>query len=368
MKPAASMILLILMISCTSAPSDQQSPSSIFDRKIDVVGKFMNLTSESLNAPVYLVLKDSLLIIHDRFSKGNDSKKEYLFKVFNRNTGEVLRTFGRIGRGPDEFFYPSFINRLPGEGGDIGIYNPRLFTFTELSIDSILFDGNHLTINSYKDFDTRYSNLIKLNQNLFLGTGHFLNGRYALTNTSQNVVETWGEYPFQDTLKVSDKVLGMAFQTKSIRHPHKPIFVSVTYSSANFEIIQLSDQKLSMVAQINSYPPYFEDNSSGNSVSINLDNKNRWGYQDVAVTDNFIYALYSGKKKEEDRFYFGDQIFVFDWNGNPISQLNLSKGVFSIAVDNNDKIIYALTKDQDQVSKILIFPLGSNSTTSLTEN
>lgn len=347
----------LISMSCTSQSIDQVPPTKLFENKIELEGKPLLLASDSLYAPLYLAAVDSFLIVHGRFPKNNET---YLFKILNRNTGKILNSFGRVGRGPDEFFYPSFLSRVPDESRTIGIYNPRLFSFIELSIDSILTQAGQLTITSYKEFDVSYSKLIKMNQSLFVGTGYFSDGRYALTDTSRQFFRVSGNYPFEEMLTATKQALDMAFQSQLRRHPDQPLLVSATTSSANLEILKLKDHKLDVIAQVNSYPPVFENTSLNNSISISYNPESRWGYQDITVTEKYIYALYSGKEKAEDRFYFGDQVLVFNWKGKPIVQFNLDNEVSNITVDASDQTLYALTRDDKEETLIMTFQIGTN--------
>ena len=51
--------------------------------------------------------------------------------------------------------------------------------------------------------------------------------------------------------------------------------------------------------------------------------------------------MYSGKKFKEEKSFRGDQIFIYDWDLNPIKQITLDREVFQISVSRDDKTLYS---------------------------
>jgi len=61
-------------------------------------------------------------------------------------------------------------------------------------------------------------------------------------------------------------------------------------------------------------------------------------------SDQYVYLLYSGvDRKKATSFIKGNILLVFDWKGKPIMKYNLDIDINAIAVDNNDKVLYAVT-------------------------
>lgn len=55
-------------------------------------------------------------------------------------------------------------------------------------------------------------------------------------------------------------------------------------------------------------------------TAMSLSRENQSGFNDLSVTDELIFALYSGRKANEERSYFANQVWVFDWDGNPVKK------------------------------------------------
>ena len=79
--------------------------------------------------------------------------------------------------------------------------------------------------------------------------------------------------------------------------------------------------------------------------------KTRYAFINAAVTDNYIYVLYSGKLSNTKNSYFGSYIFVYDWDGNPIKKIILDREALSLTVSKNDKDIYIYDPNNGQIMK-----------------
>lgn len=68
-------------------------------------------------------------------------------------------------------------------------------------------------------------------------------------------------------------------------------------------------------------------------------NENNHGFLSISVNEKYIYALHSGEKYSQS-IDGSNKIYVFDWDGNPIKELNLDRTVSIISVSpDNSKII-----------------------------
>ncbi len=78
-------------------------------------------------------------------------------------------------------------------------------------------------------------------------------------------------------------------------------------------------------------------------------------YTDIAYTDLFIYALFSGKKDTEPNAYLSNLIHIYDWKGNPIKQITTDRNIMSISVVQTIKQSIRLTS-----IKVKLFILNSS--------
>ncbi|MDR2139627.1 MAG: TolB-like 6-bladed beta-propeller domain-containing protein [Tannerella sp.] len=76
----------------------------------------------------------------------------------------------------------------------------------------------------------------------------------------------------------------------------------------------------------------------------------RRAYLCLKSTDERIYALYSGKEKQDVSNYSNsDVVFTFDWEGKPLTKYVLDCQIISFDVDENNKKIYAIREPEKSI-------------------
>ena len=73
------------------------------------------------------------------------------------------------------------------------------------------------------------------------------------------------------------------------------------------------------------------------------------GFTDVAVSEDRVYALHSGKSFREAGIYFSacEELLIFDWDGNLLERCHLPAPVTSIDYSSSESCIYAVENGQD---------------------
>ncbi|MFQ5530450.1 MAG: hypothetical protein ACE5FP_08890, partial [Gemmatimonadota bacterium] len=71
------------------------------------------------------------------------------------------------------------------------------------------------------------------------------------------------------------------------------------------------------------------------------------GYIDLAVTDEAIFALFSGRDPQVFRATAGyaDQVHVFRWNGDFVGALDLDHDAIAMAVSPDGEQLYTIRHD-----------------------
>ena len=82
---------------------------------------------------------------------------------------------------------------------------------------------------------------------------------------------------------------------------------------------------------------YYDDNISG--------------FRDVAVSNDHIFVLYSGKtyKDEQQKIANCSTLLVFDWNGTLLETRSLPQGATYISYDLEENALYGTTPDAQLV-------------------
>ncbi len=68
-----------------------------------------------------------------------------------------------------------------------------------------------------------------------------------------------------------------------------------------------------------------------------------------ATTNKYIYLLYSGKNFSDEKAFKGSNIFVYDWEMNPVKKIKLNKEVYQICITDDDKTLYSYDEDTSYI-------------------
>lgn len=283
---------------------------------------------------IRIIELDSKLLLFD--VKG--LKNQYLH-LYDLDKKETLAGIFNKGNGPFESNSPY----------SIGVIDSKIWLqdFTMLKI--IFFDFRDSVYSEKKvPFDLYGVNFLTENKIL----GSLMNEsafKFQYIDIEQNIItKEFGEfYKYPDNLERS--TLQSYFQRKSMVKPDKEL-VATAYRWHNaIEITDLRDFSSKII--------YSPDRVQNENDIIKYDGKlifDRSGttkkcYNDIFVTDNFIYAIFSGLEDDTPNSGFCKTIHIYDWEGNPIKQINLDRGIMSISVTSDDSRIYSFDIDTGEV-------------------
>ena len=146
---------------------------------------------------------------------------------------------------------------------------------------------------------------------------------------------------FSAYLSGDDKLIDILFGPSFFKiNSHRNRAVWGSYKGGLFQIFDLSalPKSISMEKSSLFCAPY-----EGNLQ----ERKIRYGFEDIFVTDNYIYALYNGKTNDENEG-FAKEILVFDWLG--VCRFKLESDVYlrSLCVDEQSKELFAAAYNSEK--------------------
>jgi TolB-like 6-blade propeller-like len=330
-------VYCIIFFTCSSdnKKSQVKDPNALFTITKKLLANELNISGQILHTYSLTVI-DSLIVIEDR-SKG------YYFNLFNLYSGAYVCSFAKLGDGPCEFQFPTSIQLVPNRERAIGLFNRKTFKYTTVSIDSLLKKTVLVCEGMTEAFDVNFQKVIQLNDSTFSGLGHFKR-RYVLANHKGDTTGTFYHYPFQEQLQAGYSVLAMAYQGDILPHPRGTAFVSTSRYCANFDIVDFEKGKFTNIKENRFWPPIFTG-TDGQVIGATMNPDNVNGFIDLAVTEKYIYLLFSGKKDSDKNWVQSSTVMVFDWSGQPFVKYDLGIEVEVITVDKNDKMLYAYHDD-----------------------
>lgn len=297
------------------------------------------MSSDSLFRAGNLILFGDILIV-------KDDELDFLYKLIDVNKDQFLKKFGKIGPGPCELDPSGVSFRLGPSGDRIGVFEMQTREYQEFQFKQILDSEEDPVCNPFSEkFASDIRLAIKIEENLFLvaPAGQKPYGLFR----GNTLVETIGEFPFRDQHEGIDPIImDLAFQNRLIKHPSRPLILGTSSFSFNMEIFELkNDKNLIIKKSLHYWPPQFEPSNELNQFYASIKEENRFGNVSTAVSENFIYVLYSDEPWKYQFPIKSKRVLVYDWDGNPVKILELNQEVSIIVAHENDDYLIGYVDD-----------------------
>lgn len=344
MKLYLSTIFLCFIVSISCKNSRVYKNQIKYVKNIETI----NLEGQSINIknifePNSIVIKDSFLIILD-------SKSEYCFHIFNANTFKPVAQFGRKGRGPDEFMDPVIINEV------VNTYSPERYISVFDRVRrrlSYIYLSELLGTFDYKIKSEllptemlKVSNIIFKNDSTALYIPHEEGnpGRFSIYNfKNESLVYT----PYLPTLgfKVHQNNLYPIYATSSFcTNKSKNKFVAIPALLGELDFYTLSGKYIHTTVIERRQEIR---NAKNAELLFNIPGVYYY-FSNLVSVDDQIYALILRKEYPEFSSVSNSNIYVFDWDGNPLVCFSLDREISHMAYDPNSKSFIAYSpKDVD---------------------
>ena len=106
------------------------------------------------------------------------------------------------------------------------------------------------------------------------------------------------------------------------------------------EIFDLHSKKGKSIHGPQGYAVEFKPLNAGDFFVMQRTPKTRFAFVAGTATDQYIYAIYSGKLEEDLNPHYGETLFIYDWDGNPVKKITLDRTIKAPAVTKDDSILY----------------------------
>ncbi|MGY6546940.1 MAG: BF3164 family lipoprotein, partial [Cyclobacteriaceae bacterium] len=282
---------------------------------------------------------DSGLFVFDL--KGWNNK---IFHFYDFKSKDFKESFIGKGSGPYETFAPF----------SSGIKNQVLWVMDKSISKVVSYDLSNVNggENRYEvKFNDYFNDIDIFNEDEFIG-----NGLLTSMNKFQRIDKLTGEIiqEFGSFTKISDDIpnelLRDYFQAKIAVKPDEKKLVTAYRWHESIEIFDLADFESILIQG-----PENIDNdfalTQGENGKFHLERGGdlQHTYTDLAVTDDFIYISFSGEHDKITDSFMANTILVYNWDGEPISKINLDRKIMSFSVSSDSKRIYSFDVDKGEI-------------------
>lgn len=331
---------LFIIISCSKTEYKDSVTFSLLDfpETRQLKGKEILFDKELLR-PVRIYLTDSVLVFQN-------SRVETHFDKYNLHTKKKIGECISFGSGPEEMLYPKGFQLVDSVIWICDVDKRKMLGYRKEQFCYSNMPKPVHTINFNETFDQ-----VAIKQNEIVSTvlspDHQRLSFYGMNGL---FLKTVGDFP-DCHLNLTPIETIEGFLCNLLVNPDDG---KVCLSYKRTDLIEFYDSNGTLIRRMHGpdhfFPVIMED-KRGNGVGIHsIERQTRDAYFCPVAVNNMIYLLYSGKffdLKDTKDSYLLNQIFVFDWDGNPLKRYILDTPVFWFTIDARQKRIYGLTDSPD---------------------
>ena len=334
-------IFLFIVFSLYSCKNKSDDILSLFNDKYKEIHQIQSIPCDS-----FIISQDGdMLLSGDRIVM-LDPNSQFHFILFDKKNARFIKRFVPKGNGPEEFLYIK--NFQVKDDSTLLLFEPFKKKMTEYTFNN---DKNteydySLKAVEWTEADPLYA--IKT-ENYFVLTNCQEEGFFSLCDKNGKKIGAFFSYPAKNAQESSyDNVYkAFAYQGGVLSRPQSDQFV---YFSYNAPIVQFYHAKNDSIVKIKEHLfRYVDYKIDGETSAMNA--QAPFGFLTGYATRRYVYLPYSGKSTKEkgSSASTGEKILVFDWEGNPVSCIQLDIPIRGICVDENDKQMWAIGFDPDPV-------------------
>ncbi|MDH6534681.1 hypothetical protein M2101_001357 [Parabacteroides sp. PM5-20] len=284
--------------------------------------------------PVSLSLMDSFLIVQDE--KGHD----HFFHVLNSKNWNLHSEFAKKGNGPGELLYPTYSPQVVEGVFQIYDYNLNRIYFYVNDGDRIILEKS---VNIHTDIlESSFVRQCVCCMDFYVLTGEkglFEEKQLAVFDDKLNYNGSFIEYLVLENSKELDDLM-----QKELYNIH---FIKIT---PNLKHLVFASYKSGVLQVFNmENAPHAVEKTTTLLLTplVNGDKETIYGFEDLYVTDSYIYTLHNGSSPTENPL-FTKEIKVFDMLGNPIVKYEVGIDMRCIAVNEEKKRAYTIAYTEEK--------------------
>ena len=279
-----------------------------------------------------------------------EDKADTLIHLVDAETLDYLSSKGVAGYGPGEI--PSIWNLDSG---------PSDSTFWAYSLEGKTFNEYSL----YSD-DPLASQQIKQSEDFFLAVGiawaspHSLmtylasgEDKYVEYNLEGDRISSYGKWKDMIPGGYPDIVIADIHQGRMRSNLKKNKIAKASIYRDRIEILDKGRGEIVGIVGPDNVIAKFTAVSEGAAISGDF----IVAYTDLWLSENYIFALYSGKSDLElmETGRGKTEIFVFNYQGKPVALLKTDVPLSTLTIDESGQMLYAITEEEDPT--VVVFEL-----------
>ncbi len=298
----------------------------------------------TLGMPISMQYADHVLVVADL------QGTEGMVYLLDAQTGKPISHVAPKGNGNDEVVEVPIAEVTKDQGKE----KIRLYDLVKKKL--LVYDmaeackGGKVTPEVIKmKSDGRYYGVNRLEKG-YAALGLFEDKKFELLDDSLATVAQYGDYLQPVTPNKQKMVNAMANYGRSAVSPDKSLLVNISFAAGVVRLYDVKGNTLKHKKDAVVKPLNYKVKGA------DYKNLEGMGFLALAISDKYVYALYSGEKEDfKSPMPMGSHVYRYDYDGELDAVYELSSPSFTLAVSDDDKQLYAIT-DQKGYS-ILVYNL-----------
>lgn len=155
----------------------------------------------------------------------------------------------------------------------------------------------------------------------------------------------------KDTSIGSSLINKMSYESFIRLRPDKEKLLLACRYADQFELLDLTSGMRKKIRGPIGFSPELDPYKNNSGVTVATPGQETiYGFLKGHVTEKFFYLLFSGNHVKSSHRFYGNKIFVYDWNGNPVKEINLKSDIVDFSVTSDDKVLYTLNPQTKAIS------------------
>ena len=179
-----------------------------------------------------------------------------------------------------------------------------------------------------------------------LSTGLYTQGRYQLYSPTKEEARYFIDYPEHPTYKELKPLTQAVLYASAVLRvrPDGKAFVCGDMYSGVLDVCRIDEGEISLVKRLIYHYPYVKIRENRACPSVVYKQENQFGFTDICVTDEGIYALYSGRtyRMGSETFQHCNTLIELDWNGEVRNNYSIDAALTQIAYDEQENAFYGI--------------------------
>jgi len=341
--------ICLLAMGCAS--EEKGSTKLTFKHSIDLVGEE--------------ILKDAigLSAIHtiDNYLITRKSGSEYFFTVYSLDSLKELGQIVRNGDGPNEFPTVAAFDYVSSKNNFSYLWAHDLNRpiLSKININKSLEEGKTVVEDTASlPLEESFVTVFKFSNEKIVGrSGNTVPdmGRLKIYNPKEKKISKMVPFfPKVEYSRTDDEFMVTKLNSIYVASlTFKPDGSRMASAMNNFNQVDIFDSNAELILSLKDNVEEYDKRRKEFLNNENLDFRHlKSYYSGVTSTNNFIFSIFRNQPNED----YGEKLIpvtvrVFDWEGNPIAELNIPDYLFSIAIDEKNGYLIGFSYHQEKLMR-----------------